>query len=261
MLSLLLLLLLLLPLNTSPFQFTPLSAFSLANGLSPLHALSPLLSTPDSNDSGDRTDSNTVQIGRAKMLGEDMGTDFDDFNDEYDSDAPPGAITDSKEDVDFASSIKDDDLRGFAPQPITGNRFTADEDRTDFSVLSPDEAIVRAREMARMNHNEWKPESVGIEYKRKKFEEQSKYLAGSLKKVDIDPAILLAAAPALKVMGTVADPLSYTDGAWRFHYHGRMVHKRGLEAWLEQLLRECEGVHCTGVWFETGERVRDRSDM
>jgi hypothetical protein len=43
---------------------------------------------------------------------------------------------------------------------------------------------------------------------------------------------------------------------FRFHYHGLMKNKFGMQCWTESLLQEC-GVPVTGVIFETGFRRRD----
>jgi hypothetical protein len=197
-------------------------------------------------------------VGRAKLAGEDLGVDFDDFDGS--SDAPPSPVSTSAAIVDHANSIRDDDLRGFAPQPITANRFTREEDRTDFGLLPPGVALNVAREMGRMKNNEWLPADVPASYVAKKFSEQRKHLAGSTRASPIAPALLAAAQPAIAVFNGLVRPLSETEGAWRFFYHGKIVHKRGFEAYLKQLLNECEGVECTGVWFETGGREKDRGE-
>jgi len=150
-------------------------------------------------------------------------------------------------------------LEVYPPKPWTNNRFTKDEDRTDFSGLSPYRARKKALELARSKNNEWLPKGMSEAYhhERTKIFEEKGLLVGSLKKGQCDPEVVERIRPALDVLGNVADLLSIQEGVFRFHYHGLIKNKRGMEAWTQTMIRDECGAVCTGVVFETGRRKRD----
>ena len=160
----------------------------------------------------------------------------------------------------------------FEPQNFTNNRFTADEDRTDFDSMSPHRARQRAVELARSNNAEWLPKAKSHEWHQSQREpyEAVGTLVGTLRKGEVDEDIRKQIQPALDILGSIVELLSITqingsgkDGTddkdvlvFRFHYHGLMKNKFGMQCWTETLLQEC-GVPVTGVIFETGFRRRD----
>ncbi len=83
---------------------------------------------------------------------------------------------------------------------------------------------------------------------------------GTLRKGECDSTIVEKIQPALKKLGSIVELLSIQDGVFRFHYHGPMKHRRGMQSWTKMMIHECSDVHCTGVVFETGMRVIDERD-
>ena len=161
----------------------------------------------------------------------------------------------------------------FRPQNFTNNRFTAPENKTDFSKLSPFRARQLAVEMARAQNAEWMPRHVSMEAHAKIREPYEKYqtLVGTLRRGDCPVEIVEQMQPALDVLGSCVDLLSITkveheassdEGGVglviRFHYHGLMKNKYGMKCWTESLLREeCGMMNVNNVIFETGFRRRD----
>jgi len=147
----------------------------------------------------------------------------------------------------------------FPPQNFTNNRFTKDEDRTDFDALGPARARQVAVQMARAKNNEWLPAGYTREWdaRKKAIYHEKGVITGSLLPGEIDADIEAQIRPALEVLGDVVELLSIELGTvFRFKYHGLIKNKRGMEAWAGQLIRDCD-VECTGVVFETGNRKRD----
>eukprot|EP00429_Kryptoperidinium_foliaceum_P013817 CAMPEP_0176033136 /NCGR_PEP_ID=MMETSP0120_2-20121206/16363_1 /TAXON_ID=160619 /ORGANISM="Kryptoperidinium foliaceum, Strain CCMP 1326" /LENGTH=471 /DNA_ID=CAMNT_0017366459 /DNA_START=144 /DNA_END=1556 /DNA_ORIENTATION=+ len=148
----------------------------------------------------------------------------------------------------------------FPPKPYTNNRFTEPENLTNFDAMDPHRARTRAVELARANNAEWLPDGVSQAWhqeQRRPYEEVGT-LVGSLRKGEVDPAVVEMIEPALKVLGSCAELLSIEDDTvFRFHYRGLMKNKYGMACWTETLIRDC-GVDVTGVVFETGFRARDR---
>ena len=147
----------------------------------------------------------------------------------------------------------------YPKQPYTNNRFTKDEDRTDFDALGPARARKVAVQLARAKNNEWLPAGTSAEYHASKtaIYKEKGVLTGSTLPGQIDENIATKIQPALDVLGDVAELLSIeVDTVFRFKYHGLIKNKRGMEAWAGVLIRNCD-VDCTGVVFETGLRKRD----
>jgi hypothetical protein len=147
------------------------------------------------------------------------------------------------------------------PNNFTNNRFT--ENFTDFDVMTPGEARIRAVEMARAQNAEWLPASKSLEYhtEQRAPYEAAGTLVGTLRKGPCDPELVALIQPALRVLGSCVELLSITGqdvGAtvYRFHYHGLMKNKHGMGSWTEEMLKDC-GAPVTGVIFETGFRRRD----
>jgi len=153
---------------------------------------------------------------------------------------------------------------GYEEQPyprqnFTNNRFTRDEDRTDFDALGPARARQVAVQMARAKNNEWLPAGVSRDYHARKsaIYREKGVITGSTLPGEIDEDIAARIRPALAVLGDVVELLSIEVGTvFRFKYHGLIKNKRGMEAWAGELIRDCD-VECTGVVFETGTRKRD----
>lgn len=147
------------------------------------------------------------------------------------------------------------------PKPFENNRFTNEEDRTDFDSMTPYRARQKAVELARAKNAEWLPPSVSRQWHT---DQRAPYEAcntnvGTLRAdpmESFDPDLLEQIRPALKVFGSCAELLSAKDGVYRFAYHGLMKHKHGMGAWMESLLTDC-GVEPSGVVMETGFRRRD----
>lgn len=150
----------------------------------------------------------------------------------------------------------------FEPKNYTNNRFTADEDRTDFNALSPFRARQKAVELARSKNAEWLPDGVSQAWHQKQREPYESYqtLMGTLRKGDIDESVREQIQPVLKVLGSCVDLLSTheTDEGtiFRFEYHGLMKNKYGMKCWTESMIQDC-GVKVSNVVFETGFRRRD----
>eukprot|EP00569_Conticribra_weissflogii_P002686 CAMPEP_0171334344 /NCGR_PEP_ID=MMETSP0878-20121228/4595_1 /TAXON_ID=67004 /ORGANISM="Thalassiosira weissflogii, Strain CCMP1336" /LENGTH=485 /DNA_ID=CAMNT_0011835415 /DNA_START=32 /DNA_END=1489 /DNA_ORIENTATION=- len=147
----------------------------------------------------------------------------------------------------------------FPKKDYFNNRFTKEEDRTDFDKLGPAKARVVAVQMARAKNNEWLPKGTSEEYHRRKtaIYKEKGVITGSTLKGDANPEIVAKIQPALDILGDVVELLSIeVDTVFRFKYHGLMKNKRGMEAWAGVLIRNCD-VDCTGVVFETGYRKRD----
>lgn len=148
----------------------------------------------------------------------------------------------------------------FEAKPYTNNRFTDPKDLTDFDSMDPYRARQRAIELARAKNSEWLPDGVSQAWhqeQRRPYDEVGT-LVGTLKKGEVDPAVVESIQPALKVLGSCVDLLSVEgETVFRFHYHGLMKNKYGMACWAETLIRDC-GVEVTGVVFETGFRSRDR---
>ena len=139
------------------------------------------------------------------------------------------------------------------------NRFTKEEDRTDFDALGPARARMVAVQMARAKNNEWLPAGTSAAYHASKtaIYKEKGVITGSILPGKIDEKILTKIQPALDVLGDVVELLSIeVDTVFRFKYHGLMKNKRGMEAWAGVLIRNCD-VDCTNVVFETGYRKRD----
>lgn len=146
----------------------------------------------------------------------------------------------------------------YPEKPELENRFTKEEDKTDFAKLTPFQARKKAVELARAKNNEWLPKGKSVDYHNSKTEIFKKRgtLTGSLMEGNIDEKVKSKIQPALDILGSCADLLEINDTVFRFHYHGLIKNKRGMAAWTETLIQDC-GVECTGVVFETGWRKRD----
>ena len=161
----------------------------------------------------------------------------------------------------------------FEPQNFTNNRFTKDEDRTDFDALPPHRARQRAVELARAKNAEWLPDGVSQAWHEQQRQPYEKYqtLMGTLQKGYINEALQKQIDPVLQVLGSSVDLLSThenDDGGviFRFAYHGLMKNKYGMKCWTEDMILECglgeeEGEqkqqYLSNVVFETGFRRRD----
>lgn len=146
----------------------------------------------------------------------------------------------------------------YPDKPDLENRFTKEEEKTDFSKLTPYQARKKAIELARSKNNEWLPKGKSVQFHNSKTDifKKKGVLTGSLIKGDIDKKVKAKIQPALDILGSSAELLEINDTTFRFHYHGLIKNKRGMAAWTETLIRDC-GVECTGVVFETGFRKRD----
>lgn len=143
-----------------------------------------------------------------------------------------------------------------APRNRTTNLFT--ENPFDFDSLGPTEAKNIAVEFARDQNAEWLPEGVSQQWhhdQRQPYEEY-KTLVGTTREGPKDPELVEQIAPTLKVLNNCAILLSIQDGIYRFHYHGLIKNKFGMERWTETMLRDC-GVEVSNVIFEAGFRRRD----
>jgi hypothetical protein len=152
------------------------------------------------------------------------------------------------------------ELVAYPPKNYTNNRFTRPEHRTDFDSMTPYRARKTAVEYARAKNAEWLPVGVSAAYHKAQRAPYEKYntLVGTLQAGDKDPAIVQQIQPALKVLGSIADLLSIEGKIFRFHYHGLMKNKYGMQCWTQTLIRDC-GVECDNVIFETGFRKRDKA--
>lgn len=152
-----------------------------------------------------------------------------------------------------------DDVLAFPKQDYFNNRFTKEEDRTDFDALGPAEARKVAVTMARAKNNEWLPKGSSKAYHdaKTKVYKDNNVLTGSLMPGNCDPAMVNKIRPAIDVLGDSVELLSIeVETVFRFKYFGLIKNKRGMEAWAGVLIRNCD-VDCTGVVFETGHRKRD----
>ena len=152
----------------------------------------------------------------------------------------------------------------FEPQNFTNNRFTKDEDRTDFDALTPFRARQRAVELARAKNAEWLPDGVSQAWHEKQRApyEVKQTLMGTLRKGECDQDLVEQIRPVLKVLGSSVDLLSThqnDDGGviFRFAYHGLMKNKYGMKCWTEEMIRDCGVGQLSNVVFETGFRRRD----
>ncbi|KAL7527358.1 hypothetical protein ACHAXR_001913 [Thalassiosira sp. AJA248-18] len=147
----------------------------------------------------------------------------------------------------------------YPTQDYMNNRFTKEEDRTDFDALGPALARKVAVQMARAKNNEWLPAGTSAAYHASKtaIYKETGIITGSTLSGEINEDIASKIQPALDVLGDVVELLSIeVDTVFRFKYHGLIKNKRGMEAWAGVLIRNCD-VDCTGVVFETGHRKRD----
>ena len=149
-------------------------------------------------------------------------------------------------------------------QNFTNNRFTKDEDRTDFDALTPHRARERAVELARAKNAEWLPDGVSQAWhisQRQPYEDYAT-LMGTMRKGECDPELMEQIQPVLKVLGSSVDLLSThenDDGTviFRFAYHALMKNKHGMKSWTEEMIRDCGVDQLSNVVFETGFRRRD----
>ncbi|KAL7577781.1 hypothetical protein ACA910_010538 [Epithemia clementina (nom. ined.)] len=104
------------------------------------------------------------------------------------------------------------ELTHFKPQNFTNNRFTAPQNRTDFSKLTPFRARQLAVEMARSQNAEWMPAHVSLAAHAKIRQPYEKYqtLVGTLRKGECEAAIVEQMQPALAILGSCVDLLSIT---------------------------------------------------
>uniref|UniRef100_A0A7S2W1W3 Uncharacterized protein n=1 Tax=Eucampia antarctica TaxID=49252 RepID=A0A7S2W1W3_9STRA len=148
----------------------------------------------------------------------------------------------------------------FPDKPPEENFFTPADKATNFDAMTPHRARKTAIQLARAKNNEWMPAGTSVAFHNSKTDVFSKLKlnVGSFKKGDIDPTIQTNIEPALSILGNVVELLEIIDGTiFRFHYHGLIKHKAGMEAWTETLIRDDCGIECTNVIFETGWRKRD----
>lgn len=221
-----------------------------------------------------------VQAGNRTMFKREEGLQNDDILDQSNPDvnlsvevqnikkdlAIPETFLDkwyTEEEVErFRSEPEDEDVTmiRYEPKPFENNRFTKQEDKTDFTKMDPYRARKTAVELARSTNNEWLPEGYSEEKKVNSLEEMTKrgLLVGTIRPGECDPDIVNRIQPAVNVFNGCAELLSISDGVFRFHYHGMIRHKHGMKSYMEKLLKDCE-VHVTGVVFETG-RERDSRD-
>eukprot|EP00591_Stephanopyxis_turris_P002860 CAMPEP_0195524568 /NCGR_PEP_ID=MMETSP0794_2-20130614/24476_1 /TAXON_ID=515487 /ORGANISM="Stephanopyxis turris, Strain CCMP 815" /LENGTH=333 /DNA_ID=CAMNT_0040654819 /DNA_START=321 /DNA_END=1322 /DNA_ORIENTATION=+ len=149
----------------------------------------------------------------------------------------------------------------YEEKDFMNNRFTKPEDKTDFTKFDPYRARRTAVQMARSKNNEWLPNGYAqkiISDKTKNFRRLN-LIVGSLQRGECNPDVVEKIQPALRVLGGVVDLLSIQEGVFRFHYFGLLKNKRGMATWTETMIRDC-GVECTGVVFETGNRLVDPRD-
>mgnify|MGYP005854648907 CR=1 FL=1 len=147
---------------------------------------------------------------------------------------------------------------------FTNNRFTADEDRTDFDALTPHRARERAVELARAKNAEWLPDGVSQAWHQSQRQPYENYatLMGTMRKGECNPDLVEQIQPVLQVLGSSVDLLSThenDDGSviFRFAYYALMKNKHGMKSWTEEMIRDCGVDHLSNVVFETGFRRRD----
>ena len=171
-------------------------------------------------------------MSRRKLAGEDLGQDFGDFSgggEDFSSDAPPDSPGQSPDIVDYKP------WTGFPKRPLSHNRFVTDPDWLDDS--SPDAALESAQREARKSDSQWLPEEVSAKFLAKREDRMEGVLAGTYKKVEIEPQILSTVSRTLSVLGPTAQILSAIDGTFRFKYSGPVKHRAGMEAWCEKVRR------------------------
>ena len=147
----------------------------------------------------------------------------------------------------------------YPKQNYTNNRFTDPKDLTNFDALDPYRARVKAVELARAKNAEWLPDGISQEWHKNQraIYDQVGTLVGTTREGEKDPKLVEMIQPALDILGSCAILLSIEDDTvYRFHYHGLIKNKYGMQCWTETLLRDC-GAEVTGVVFETGFRRRD----
>ena len=193
-----------------------------------------------------------------KQIRKDMKI-IDTYRDEYlDTDVPRNVAT-------WYGDVEGDTDKPFEPKDFENNRFTKPEDKTDFYSFTPTRARKTAIEVARSKNNEWLPPGVSEAYNNKQVRNFVKYdlLAGSIKKGECNPVLVEKIQPAMNVLGSTIELLSIQEEdeatVYRFRFWGPIKHKRGMQAWMETLLRDCD-VPVTGVVFEAGDRKRDKYD-
>jgi hypothetical protein len=177
------------------------------------------------------------------------------------------------------------------PQNFTNNRFTAEENRTDFESMTPYEARRKAVELARSKNAEWLPSAVSHAWHQQQRAPYERYetLVGTLRPGECDPELVDLIQPALQILGSCCQLLSIestamisdtnvattvaakddskssslatvpaltTKTVYRFAYHGLMKNRHGMACWTKTLLEDC-GVPVTGVVMESGFRRRD----
>jgi hypothetical protein len=147
----------------------------------------------------------------------------------------------------------------FEPRDRKINLFT--ENPFDFDSLGPSEAKQKALEFALMKNAEWLPDGVSQQWHIEQRLPYEKYgtLIGTIREGPQDPALVERINPVLQVLNHCAPLLSIENDIYRFHYHGPMKDKFGMERYTETMLRDC-GVEVANVIFETGWRRRDRED-
>lgn len=153
------------------------------------------------------------------------------------------------------------EMISFPEQKYTNNRFTKEEDLTDFDALTPYRARKRAVELARAKNSEWLPEGTSEAYHERKRAPYEKHgtLVGTVQKAGfIDRVKVEEIQPVLDILKSCVELLSIENEGtvFRFYYHGLMKNKCGMAAWTETMIRDL-GVECTGIVFETGFRKRD----
>ena len=121
-------------------------------------------------------------------------------------------------------------------KPQNENFFTPFDQATKFDTMTPHRARKTAIQLARAKNNEWMPPGTSVAYHNARTDIFSKLqlTVGSFRKGGIDPIIKSNIEPALNILGDVVELLEIVDGTiFRFHYHGLIKHKAGMEAWTE----------------------------
>mmetsp|Transcript_13663 Transcript_13663/g.15655 ORF Transcript_13663/g.15655 Transcript_13663/m.15655 type:complete len:449 (+) Transcript_13663:161-1507(+) len=150
----------------------------------------------------------------------------------------------------------------YPKKDFMNNRFTKEEDETDFEAISPYRARKLAVWYAREKNTEWLPTEVSQAYhddKRQPYEDYGT-LMGTLREGEKDPDVVKSIEPALHILGSIVTLLSIEgddQNIFRFKYWGLIKNLYGMERWTEKLIREECGVSCNNVVFETGFRKRD----
>ena len=200
---------------------------------------------------------------RRKLVGEDLGAEFTDFKK-----APSSVVLSDKDGSKTASLMEEEDYydewEGFVEKPNWNNRFFKSEEErakweSHYATLTPDEALQLSRQVARKDNNMWLDRERHELYTERKLGMLKDYLVGTTREGDVSEEIREKIKPVMKVMGSVIEILSVTDGAYRFKYYGLLKNKFGTECWCKQLLQET-GLEVTGVYFEAGDREYDAED-